>query len=409
MMKYTKLPILFFFMLFHFSTLHAGDPKSLVQISARAVLKNLFKDLPKPVTEQQWISLKGDMLNKINASDHIEDVKGMLRQQIAINSLPSRGESSLSFASGALVDKGFAGSIYMQKKWQSSSQMEYPDEPSYIIVSEYGKVSAQNIANLSPKNVLDLEGEFIIQADISQSHHLLLTRDGKVFAFGNNGFGQLGLGDQKDRDTYTPIAFPTQEPIKQIATGPYRSLFLTSAGRVFISGQDVCQNWHEPILTPQGIQQLEGYNIDQVASAGVSSLFLTKEGQVLALGFNCSAQLGVPNIDLCDAPTIVPFPTGTRIAQISLAETHALFLTKEGQVFAAGANFYRQLGPLDQPSYDRPTLVPLPKSEKAARILAFGRNSFIWLERGGWLVFGPNPQQITMLWARRFLWDLFHG
>ncbi|MDR1614026.1 MAG: hypothetical protein LBS26_00445, partial [Campylobacteraceae bacterium] len=38
-------------------------------------------------------------------------------------------------------------------------------------------------------------------------HSLVLTNDGKVYATGYNGLGQLGLGDNTDRNIFTEVEF----------------------------------------------------------------------------------------------------------------------------------------------------------------------------------------------------------
>ncbi len=49
-----------------------------------------------------------------------------------------------------------------------------------------------------PKPVKALEGETVLQIACGETHVLLTTAKGLLFAFGGNQFGQLGLGNNDD-------------------------------------------------------------------------------------------------------------------------------------------------------------------------------------------------------------------
>ena len=70
-------------------------------------------------------------------------------------------------------------------------------------------------------------------------HSFLLARDGTVFAVGLNNFGQLGLGDCRDR--LAPVPVPPEawqgHRIVALAAGEHHSLALAATGRVFAFGR----------------------------------------------------------------------------------------------------------------------------------------------------------------------------
>ena len=62
---------------------------------------------------------------------------------------------------------------------------------------------------------------------------MALTKDGYVYAFGNNQWGQLGLGDENIRNI--PILIPNLNNIIRLAIGN-QALFLNLNGYVYVCG-----------------------------------------------------------------------------------------------------------------------------------------------------------------------------
>jgi alpha-tubulin suppressor-like RCC1 family protein len=67
------------------------------------------------------------------------------------------------------------------------------------------------------------------------THSLLLDSRGQVWSFGQNGFGELGLG------TYFPVSYPVMSlvisEVVAIYAGNEHSLFVDVQGQVFGCGQ----------------------------------------------------------------------------------------------------------------------------------------------------------------------------
>ena len=83
----------------------------------------------------------------------------------------------------------------------------------------------------------DLE-EWLSQVKVvaGSSHSLHLTSDGRVYACGNNMYGQLGVGDNNNLSTFTLVPTTTTAPIISIVAGTFHSFLLTSDGRVYACG-----------------------------------------------------------------------------------------------------------------------------------------------------------------------------
>jgi alpha-tubulin suppressor-like RCC1 family protein len=192
-----------------------------------------------------------------------------------------------------------------------------------------------------------------------------LGTDGKVYAWGYNSDGQLGLGDTIDRNVPTYVAFPTQDAIVEVA-GQADSFFaLTESGQVYSWGYNgngalglgfvsIVESTPSLVKLPEGIQATHLYG-------GFYSLFVstTNSGVYYAWGTNGSAQLGTGTASSYEATpvlsTVLSGFNSVDIAQIDMAGNAGALLTTVGEVYTWGANDQGQLGRFvatGAPAYD---------------------------------------------------------
>eukprot|EP01028_Stygiella_incarcerata_P009579 TRINITY_DN45980_c0_g2_i1.p1 TRINITY_DN45980_c0_g2~~TRINITY_DN45980_c0_g2_i1.p1 ORF type:complete len:397 (-),score=85.40 TRINITY_DN45980_c0_g2_i1:85-1275(-) len=77
----------------------------------------------------------------------------------------------------------------------------------------------------------------VIHVSCGGKHTVVVMEDGRVFSWGDNMYGKLGLGDDKDRMEPVWIESLSEEKIIQVSTGLWHTLFLTEKGDVFLSGK----------------------------------------------------------------------------------------------------------------------------------------------------------------------------
>ena len=194
-------------------------------------------------------------------------------------------------------------------------------------------------------------GSLTITAVSAGSYHsLFLTSTGAVYATGHNVNGQLGVGDFTQRNVPTLITSVIGSlNIIDISTGSNHSLFLTSAGAVYATGNNYCgelglgdtNNRNIPTLITSGIGSL---TITTASAIGDHSLFLTSAGAVYAAGYNATGQLGLGDNNSRSTPIFINGVGGVTITAVSGGYYHSLFLTSTGTVYATGYNGNGQLG-----------------------------------------------------------------
>jgi alpha-tubulin suppressor-like RCC1 family protein len=81
-----------------------------------------------------------------------------------------------------------------------------------------------------------LKNKIVTQMSSGSSHTIVLTSDNMLFAWGNNGDGQIG--DNTSVNKYTPVAVDMSGQLKdrivtQLASGNNHNIILTSDGKLF--------------------------------------------------------------------------------------------------------------------------------------------------------------------------------
>ncbi|XP_061033981.1 X-linked retinitis pigmentosa GTPase regulator isoform X4 [Eubalaena glacialis] len=197
-----------------------------------------------------------------------------------------------------------------------------------------------------PTCVKALKPEKVKFAACGRNHTLVSTEGGKVYAAGGNTEGQLGLGDTEERNTFHLISFFTsQHKIKQLSAGSNTSAALTEDGELFMwgdnsEGQIGLQNITS-ICVPH--QVTIGKPISWISCGYYHSAFVTK-GELYTFGEPEYGKLGLPEKLLINhkVPQLVP-GIPQKVIQVACGGGHTVVLT-ENAVYTFGLGHFGQLG-----------------------------------------------------------------
>lgn len=230
----------------------------------------------------------------------------------------------------------------------------------------------------------------IIQVSAGFNHGLLLTANGEVYAYGQNNYGELGLiSNSNDKiDPGLIIGLPV---IVQISAGYHHSLVLTDDGKVYGFGFNKFgqlglgdnDNRSSPVLN----HVLN--NIIQICAGFNHSLALMNNGQVYGFGNNKHGQVSSGNVEFSNEPLLLCHFNGEKlsnIVELSNGFHHSLFLTNDGNVYAVGYNKYGQLGLCD--SIDRKIVALVDNIPGIVQISAGSYHSLLLTDNGYIQAFG---------------------
>ncbi|KAL5753461.1 hypothetical protein ACOSP7_023638 [Xanthoceras sorbifolium] len=104
--------------------------------------------------------------------------------------------------------------------------------------SKYGQLGHGDFEDhLVPHKLEALHGSFISQVSGGWRHTMALTSNGKLYGWGWNKFGQVGVGDNVDKCSPVQVKFPNDQKVVQISCGWRHTLAVTERQNVFSWGR----------------------------------------------------------------------------------------------------------------------------------------------------------------------------
>lgn len=176
-------------------------------------------------------------------------------------------------------------------------------------------------------------------------HVLALTSHGQVYAWGNNGSGQIGNGTVTT--VSTPILIDGLSNIVDIAAATYTSYALDASGQAYSWGRNIYgqlgigDQGVSSLNRPAKVAQPEGVRFIQISSVSETAGAVTDQGEVYTWGLGERGVLGNGTESNSYAPININL---TNIVQVSVGQICGAALTKDGMLYTWGVNNYGQLG-----------------------------------------------------------------
>ncbi|KAM7412744.1 hypothetical protein PAMA_020224 [Pampus argenteus] len=223
-------------------------------------------------------------------------------------------------------------------------------------------------STIEPRRIDVLCGKKIVSLSYGTGPHVVVaTSDGEVFAWGHNGYSQLGNGTTNHG--LTPALVSTNllsKRVTEVACGSHHTIALTTDGEVYAWGYNNSgqvgsgSTANQP--TPRRVSScLQNKVVINIACGQLCSMAVLDNGEIYGWGYNCNGQLGLGNNGNQQTPCRIAALQGINIVQVACGYAHTLALTDEGFVYAWGANSYGQLGTGNKSNQALPTLINTDK------------------------------------------------
>ena len=244
-----------------------------------------------------------------------------------------------------------------------------------------GVVAGLLLAFAVPGTVLPAGAQ---SAGASGQHSVVVTPDGAVWAWGGNGYGQLGDG------TTTAKKVPAQVPgltgIVAVAAGGSHTLALGADGFVWAWGSNNDGQLGDGTTTQRtGPVSVPLASIVAVAAGDGHSVALAEDGTVWVWGRNSNGQLGDGTTTRRLSPQMV---LGITASALTAGYAHTAVVASDGRAWAWGANGYWQLG--DGTQTQRTTPVQMAGVTAAVAVAAGQYHTLVLRTTGSVLACGMN-------------------
>jgi alpha-tubulin suppressor-like RCC1 family protein len=251
----------------------------------------------------------------------------------------------------------------------------------------------------------------VIAVAAGSEHGLALKKDGTVWVWGNNQYGQLG---DNDADSDVPIQIENLTGVIAIAASCNHNLALKQDGTVWSWGWNFTgQLGHDyrgeksdfnDFDPPKQIKDLNG--VIAISAGGSHSLALKRDGTVWSWGNNGFGQLGNGNYDITASPIQVTAITDVTV--IIAGAEHSMALKHDGSLWVWGNNEDGQLGNGSGKDSNLPLLVPglngVIAIAASGHVLAVKSDGTVWGwgfnkfgQVGGTAIIITQPMQISGL------------
>lgn len=174
------------------------------------------------------------------------------------------------------------------------------------------------------------------------------TSDNYVWITGSNQYGQLGLGDTNNRNTFTKLVdFPNVTHFACVGDSSY----IVSDGNLYACGNNshgqlgLGISSDTSVTTFQSVSGTIANNVTGLFSSPVaenSTSIITTGGKVYAAGYGDS--IGLTNSTSFTTFTEVPSAVGLNVTALSSGYYHTLILTNNSEVYGCGSSSSGQLG-----------------------------------------------------------------
>ncbi|KAL4588365.1 hypothetical protein LXL04_001249 [Taraxacum kok-saghyz] len=144
--------------------------------------------------------------------------------------------------------------------------------------------------SLVPQKIEAFQGITVKMVAAGAEHTVAITEDGDLYGWGWGRYGNLGLGDRKDRNIPEKVSIISGEKMVQVACGWRHTISVTSSGDLYTYGwSKYGQLGHGDFkdhLVPHKLDALHGQFISQISGGWRHTMALTSEGKLYGWGWN---------------------------------------------------------------------------------------------------------------------------
>jgi alpha-tubulin suppressor-like RCC1 family protein len=183
----------------------------------------------------------------------------------------------------------------------------------------------------------------IISVSAFQNHVLALDNQARVYGFGSNETGRIGLEESvASKSEPTLLSFFTGRRVVQVSVGNEFSAVLTGEGHVYTFGDGanlkLGTGTQASSKTPVMVMALSGVKITSIACGGFHTLAIAANHELYSFGKGSRGQLG--NGGTADSnPTTIKIFSGVALKQVAAGWEHSLVLTAGGTAYSCGGGY----------------------------------------------------------------------
>ncbi|KAH3745389.1 regulator of chromosome condensation RCC1 [Pelomyxa schiedti] len=254
----------------------------------------------------------------------------------------------------------------------------------------------QQLPHLStPQEIVLLHGMNVTTIACGANHTMALLDTGDVYSWGDNCQGQLGLNDFTNRRDPNELTLFHGKKTVAIACGWVHTVSVLESGAVFSWGHNKFGQLGVNCLppssgAPQEIVCLRDRGVSIVACGAHYTMAVLETGDVFCWGANESGQLGLGDSCHRYTPQQLTHLNGKKTCAITCGNYHTIAMLESGEVYGWGSNNNCQLGMGEKPGTNFPEEMPFLSKKQASLISCGGWHTVALLKSGSMIGWGRN-------------------
>eukprot|EP00884_Botryococcus_braunii_P013111 jgi/Botrbrau1/21800/Bobra.0190s0025.2 len=237
-----------------------------------------------------------------------------------------------------------------------------------------------------PQPVSAFSGRVVQNVACGDTHTLVTTDDGVLFAFGRNQNGQLGLGTNDDAFLPRVVEKLKGSFVSSIAAGAEHSVVSLDNGEVYAWGWGRYGNLGDGSIEdrwePTKVLGLEGVKVTKVCCGWRHSCAIDDKGVIFTFGWSKYGQLGHGDFKDSLIPKAVESLKDKAMTMIAGGWRHTIAGDADGKLYGWGWNKFGQLGNGTNEDANAPKLITTLESKKAKLISCGWRHTVAVTEDG---------------------------
>ncbi|XP_039264808.2 uncharacterized protein LOC120340578 [Styela clava] len=208
-----------------------------------------------------------------------------------------------------------------------------------------------------------LKNDVITSASCGDEHTAFVTESGKLYVFGSNDWGQLGLGHTHQVNKPTCVKSLKMHNVSMVACGRNHTIACTANNKIFVFGNNSDSQLGVDDIDssnlPLEVNVVNNGAIKQIGAGADFSVALTSDGDIYVWGSNVEGQLGLGSeVNEAIKPTLLK--TINQVKYVACGYYHMAAVTVSGDLYTFGEDEYGKLGIRDANDNCVPSKVKLP-------------------------------------------------
>ncbi len=253
----------------------------------------------------------------------------------------------------------------------------------------YGELGNGTFTNSSTPVVVSLPaGVSPTSIAAGADHGVALGSDGNVYDWGYNGLGQLGNGTNNESSVPVKVTLPAGETPVSVGAGQYMTEALMSDGNVYAWGDGAMGELGNGKVTNQlSPIEVNVSGVTAMAAGGYHTLVISA-GIAYAYGDGADGQLGDGKLTNASTRAKVDMPAGVTPVALAAGLFHSLVLGSNNVLYSFGNNADGELGNNTTTNEDDPVTVDMPSGATANALAASEDSSFAIASNGNLYAWG---------------------